>query len=457
MAYSQSVEQWRSLLSKYFKPEDMDKALYVLQGESGGNPNAISNSGGYGLFQLNDGGLGEGYTTAQRLDPETNVRVAAQAVYGGSGWAPWGEGTYGQPPYDPKTGKGSFGVLGNAPYEGGGGSVPVGNYDADINEYFNQAEDAWRRLEAYKKAHPGRISGDGGVVYLDPNNPAADDDGWVIDMEGTTIMQEALDAEASIDRLVKRREAGIGQSGNDAATAYLNSEKEKSAESTRKYENFVTRIQDLAAMEDLPTARAQAMATALSAANKETARGSGTFHQMGSGMGLSGRKPLTDFSSFAASLKSTIPAEAPAFREVAAGALEPSQPGGSGSSYPARQTPRPEEILASSGIAPTLAEDRMSARDFNTSMGAIPDPNAPRNVPSLMGANSNATEWDAFGNRQPNPSISAFDRLSRQIMNANVAKSKQRGQYTPAAFVDALKPVTRKEKEDLRTTRRRKK
>ena len=128
--YPAAVEAWRPLVTSIFNQvsggrataADIDKALYVIQWESSGNPNAQSDSGGYGLFQLNDGGLGEGLSTAQRLDPQTNIRVAAQAIYGGSGWAPWGEGSekYNYP-YNPATGQGRFGSLGDRPYPGGTG------------------------------------------------------------------------------------------------------------------------------------------------------------------------------------------------------------------------------------------------------------------------------------------------------------------------------------------------
>lgn len=134
MAYAPEVERWRPLVQKYFRPEDVDKALYVIAYESSGNPSikAGGNEDSYGLFQLNSGGLGAGMSVQARQDPETNVRVAAQAVYGGSGWSPWGEGTevYDYP-YDPKTGKGRFGALGNHPYGGGSGAPQTGRSAVD--------------------------------------------------------------------------------------------------------------------------------------------------------------------------------------------------------------------------------------------------------------------------------------------------------------------------------------
>lgn len=118
MAYPPEVERWRSLVERYFRPEDVDKALYVIQHESGGNPTikaSVPSEQSYGLFQANiGGGIGTGYTVEQLKDPETNVKIAAQAVYGGSGWSPWGEGV---------TYKGQkFGALGNNPYTPSSGS-----------------------------------------------------------------------------------------------------------------------------------------------------------------------------------------------------------------------------------------------------------------------------------------------------------------------------------------------
>lgn len=111
-----SAEQWRSIVSKYFRPEDVDKALYVIDHESGGRADAVGDNGAsHGLFQLNDHGLGSGMSVDDRLDPEKNIAAAAKAVYGGSGWKPWGEGN---------TFHGAtFGSLGNNPYPGDGGTT----------------------------------------------------------------------------------------------------------------------------------------------------------------------------------------------------------------------------------------------------------------------------------------------------------------------------------------------
>jgi hypothetical protein len=109
--YSAQVERWRSLVARYFRPEDVDKALYVIQYESGGNPNAVNaQSGAAGLFQILPlHGVNGG-------DPETAARWAANRVYNvRGGWQDWGEGVL----YRGRR----FGALGLYPYTSVSGSL----------------------------------------------------------------------------------------------------------------------------------------------------------------------------------------------------------------------------------------------------------------------------------------------------------------------------------------------
>lgn len=108
--YPPQVEQWRSMAEKYF-PGEVDKILYLINGESGGNP-TIKGDGGlaHGLFQSH-------YTTGT---PEEQFKDArrlydADKANGGTGYGDWGEGRLynGQP----------FGALGRAPY--GGYTIPA--------------------------------------------------------------------------------------------------------------------------------------------------------------------------------------------------------------------------------------------------------------------------------------------------------------------------------------------
>lgn len=74
------VEQWRATVVKYFRPEDVNKALYIIMKESGGR-NVPQTGGGpaRGLFQIE---LGAGRPTEQELlDPEFNIKYAAGMTY----------------------------------------------------------------------------------------------------------------------------------------------------------------------------------------------------------------------------------------------------------------------------------------------------------------------------------------------------------------------------------------
>lgn len=106
--------QWRDLVARYFPPEHVDKALHVIEYESGGrNIPQIGGGPGTGLFQIEHGGAHPGRLSQQELlDPETNVRVAAEmASKNWNQWTDWGEETL----YNGKP----FGALGHHPYQRG--------------------------------------------------------------------------------------------------------------------------------------------------------------------------------------------------------------------------------------------------------------------------------------------------------------------------------------------------
>ena len=349
MPYSANVEKWRPIVEKYFKPEDVDKALYVISGESGGNPLASGDGGSsIGLFQMNmSGGLGTGSTAEQLQDPEYNIKLAAQAVYGGSGWGPWGEGRL----YEGKP----FGALGNNPYPGstnartpvGGaisqiqsqtepvtdnrklikglprvqdfgktvpkqpdrtyGYVPTGDFDADTSAYWEAAQKAYSELADYQLNSPSIITvdEDEGVVYVyDPESESL-----VVDEIGSKILGRALTNMQSLDRLYAAKNAGLIKTGEGSAAAFVAAEKEKKADAADDYEGYVKRISDLAAVEDIPTARLANFASTMQAVNK-AAKATGATYS--GGMGSSGRPQLTDFSPFAESMKNAIPKQAPA-------------------------------------------------------------------------------------------------------------------------------------------------
>lgn len=114
------VERHRATVGKYWPPELVDKALWIIQYGSKGDPNAIGDNGfAVGLFQIH---LFPNRPDKQwLLDPDNNIRYAADNIGGAGGnFSEWGEGTAGQAPHDAASGKGCFGALGNNPFPGEG-------------------------------------------------------------------------------------------------------------------------------------------------------------------------------------------------------------------------------------------------------------------------------------------------------------------------------------------------
>ncbi len=83
-AVSYNVEQWRSIVAKY--PWPVGQAMLVLSRESHGNPNAVSATDDYGLFQIHHGLEDYGQKI---FDPEFNVWLAYNQYYKTRGWRPW--------------------------------------------------------------------------------------------------------------------------------------------------------------------------------------------------------------------------------------------------------------------------------------------------------------------------------------------------------------------------------
>lgn len=86
------VERWRPLIARYFPPEEVDRALWVVWHESGGDPGIASrfNAGGgedsHGLFQIN---LNAHPTMRGKTnDPEAATAYAAK-LFADQGWKPW--------------------------------------------------------------------------------------------------------------------------------------------------------------------------------------------------------------------------------------------------------------------------------------------------------------------------------------------------------------------------------
>lgn len=87
-----SEVQVRALVTKYFKPEDVNTAVRIAWCESRFDPEAINlRTGAVGLFQhlpqyWEERADSAGFTGADATDPEASTAAAAWAVYDGGGW-----------------------------------------------------------------------------------------------------------------------------------------------------------------------------------------------------------------------------------------------------------------------------------------------------------------------------------------------------------------------------------
>lgn len=85
----------RELVSKYFRPEDVNKAIRIAWCESSFNPYSVNpQTQASGLFQhlpryWEERSAEAGFEGADIFDPEANVAVAAWLVYEGGGWTHW--------------------------------------------------------------------------------------------------------------------------------------------------------------------------------------------------------------------------------------------------------------------------------------------------------------------------------------------------------------------------------
>lgn len=109
--YPENVNRWRTAVSNEFPANLVDKALWVINYESGGNAAARGDSGkAVGLFQIWNGSAIAGRPSAEwLLNAANNIHYAAKHLGAANGnWGDWGEGRL----YNGKP----FGSLGNHPY-----------------------------------------------------------------------------------------------------------------------------------------------------------------------------------------------------------------------------------------------------------------------------------------------------------------------------------------------------
>lgn len=88
--WDSGVERWGPLVASYFRPEDVVRALCLMELESAGDPGARNPaSGASGLMQVMPFWAGHfGYSTSDLFNPWTNLEVAA-AIREQQGWEAW--------------------------------------------------------------------------------------------------------------------------------------------------------------------------------------------------------------------------------------------------------------------------------------------------------------------------------------------------------------------------------
>lgn len=85
----------RDIVARYFRPEDVNRAVRIAWCESTFNPGSVNpSSGASGLFQhlrhlWAKRSASAGFAGADIFDPEANTAVAAWLLYEGGGWGHW--------------------------------------------------------------------------------------------------------------------------------------------------------------------------------------------------------------------------------------------------------------------------------------------------------------------------------------------------------------------------------
>lgn len=94
--WDSDVDRWGPLVASFFRPEDVARALCLMELESAGDPDARNAvSGASGLMQVMPFWAGHfGYSPSDLFNPWTNLEVAAviRDKQGWGAWSPYGRG-----------------------------------------------------------------------------------------------------------------------------------------------------------------------------------------------------------------------------------------------------------------------------------------------------------------------------------------------------------------------------
>ena len=360
MQFPPSVERWRSEVQKYFPPHLVDKALWVIQHESGGNPSIRGDNGvAIGLFQIQDNRNFSNRPDATFLsNPINNIKYAANQLGGASGnFSAWGEGS---------TYKGQkFGALGNHPFPGETkvssalNARKMENGDVKpkppINIWEGIRTTGFSPLDKESPSFLTRgVVGMGkdfinktGRFALSPPNPAGiasaiAGDGdyetqyWNIlqrylqlvdemneldpesleDLEKLQILEPQLKAlERSLLALEKGREAGLFTTGKDAIETFIDSEEGKQGLAADAYADYQRRVGDMVSLGKLGSEAFDTVSSEIdNSADRNAARWQGIENYelpRTTPVSLSRSGPGMDMSSYINAIRNTIPATAP--------------------------------------------------------------------------------------------------------------------------------------------------
>lgn len=94
--WGSGVDRWGTLVASYFQPEDVARALCLMELESAGDAEARNpTSGASGLMQVMPFWAGHfGYNTSDLFNPWINLEIAAGILdkQGWDAWSPYGRG-----------------------------------------------------------------------------------------------------------------------------------------------------------------------------------------------------------------------------------------------------------------------------------------------------------------------------------------------------------------------------
>ena len=217
----------------------------------------------------------------------------------------------------------------------------AGNYEQRVQQLLSEMDDIQSQLDEYEASNGQLLEYDPDrriVGYFDESAP---EDSWQVDSDGnisppfkldskaTALFRKQLSAKDTLTRLITARKEGAIQSGEDSAKAYLGSEKEKSGEAARAYNDYSTRLSDMSGLENQMLSRANALSDTYrqSVDDRNKTWQSISQGELPGAFRSYSSKPTSgyDYKPHVANIARSLPREAPGFRPITPDAVEPYQ------------------------------------------------------------------------------------------------------------------------------------